>query len=136
MTHSKVNILNLPDEIILIIWNKLNKIDVLYSFLNANRRFNKLARDKIYTRSIELIRTNCEEEDNCSLSDQVLDRFCSDILPKIHHNVEHLILEAHSMERILYTSGYSRLYQLTLINLTQELAMQVFAGKQNIFLHK
>ncbi len=84
MNRSIVNIMNLPDEIILIIWNKLNKIDALYSFLNVNRRFDKLIRDKIYTRSIELIKTNCEEkEDNCSLSDQILDRFCLEILPQI-----------------------------------------------------
>jgi len=122
-----VNITNLPDEIILLIWNKLNKIDVLYSFLNVNRRFDKLVRDKIYTRSIELLKTNYEE-DNCSLSDQILDKFCLNILPQIHHTVEQLILESISMERILYAGVYPRLCKLTLVNLTQELAMRVFAG--------
>ncbi|CAF4282123.1 unnamed protein product [Rotaria sp. Silwood2] len=110
MNRSIVNIMNLPDEIILIIWNKLNKIDALYSFLNVNRRFDKLIRDKIYTCSIELIKTNFEEEDNCSLSDQILDRFCLDILPQIHYIVEQLILESFSMERILYAGDYPRLY--------------------------
>ncbi|CAF3325819.1 unnamed protein product [Rotaria socialis] len=60
MNSSIVNIMNLPDEILIIIWNKLSKIDVLYSFLNVNRRFDKLVRDKIYTRSIELIKNNCQ----------------------------------------------------------------------------
>ncbi|CAF4402623.1 unnamed protein product [Rotaria sp. Silwood2] len=124
MNRSIVNIMNLPGEINLIIWNKLNKIDALYSFLNVNRRFDKLIRDKIYTCSIELIKTNFEEEDNCSLSDQILDRFCLDILPQIHYIVEQLILESFSMERILYAGDYPRLCKLTLINLTQEVAMR------------
>ncbi|CAF4373421.1 unnamed protein product [Rotaria sp. Silwood2] len=110
MNRSIVNIMNLPGEINLIIWNKLNKIDALYSFLNVNRRFDKLIRDKIYTCSIELIKTNFEEEDNCSLSDQILDRFCLDILPQIHYIVEQLILESFSMERILYAGDYPRLF--------------------------
>ncbi|CAF4682915.1 unnamed protein product, partial [Rotaria sp. Silwood2] len=89
--------------------------------------FNKLIRDKTYTRSIELLKTNCEE-DNCSLSDQILDRLCLDILPQIHKTVEQLILESHSIERILFAGNYPRLCKLTLINLTQELAMPIFAN--------
>ncbi|CAF2992592.1 unnamed protein product [Rotaria socialis] len=100
MNRSIVNIMNLPDEIILIIWNKLNKTDALYSFLNVNRRFDNLIRDKIYTRSIELIKPNCQEEQNCSLSDQILDRFCLDILPQIHYMSEQLIVESFLMERV------------------------------------
>jgi hypothetical protein len=130
MNRSIVNIMNLPDEIILIIWNKLNKIDAVYSFLNVNRRFDKLIRDKIYTRSIELIKTNSEEEDNCSLPDEILDRFCLDILPHIHYIVEQLILESLSMERILYAGDYPQLCNLTLNNLTQEVAMRVLAGRK------
>jgi hypothetical protein len=122
------NITHLPDEIILITWNKLNKIDVLYSFLNVNRRFDKLVRDKIYTRSIELLKTNYEEEENCSLSDQILDQFCLNILPQIHHSIEELILELHSVERILYSGDYLRLCKLTLVNLKEELAMRLFLG--------
>ncbi|CAF4499091.1 unnamed protein product [Rotaria sp. Silwood2] len=129
-----VNIMNLLDEIILIIWNKLNKIDVLYSFLNVSKRFDKLIRDKIYTHSIELIKTNCEEKDNCSLSDQILDRFCLDTLPQINSIVEELILESRSMERIFYAGDYTRLCKLTLINLTQELARRVFAGTKYLSL--
>jgi hypothetical protein len=125
-----ISIMNLPDEIILIIWNKLHKIDALYSFLNVNTRFDKLICDKIYTRSIELIKTNCEEENNCFLSDEILDRFYLDILPQIHYLVEQLTLESFSMERILYAGVYPRLCKLTFINLTQELAMRVLTGRE------
>ncbi|CAF4943822.1 unnamed protein product, partial [Rotaria socialis] len=126
--------MNLPDEILIIIWNKLSKIDVLYSFLNVNRRFDKLVRDKIYTRSIELIKNNCEDEDNCSLSDQILDRFCFDLLPQIHNIIEQFILESFSMERILYAGNYPQLCQLTLVNFAQELAIRVLAD-ESYFAH-
>ncbi len=119
-----VNIMNLPDEIILIIWNKLNEIDALYSFLNVNIRFDKLIRDKIYTHSIELIKTNCEEKDNGSLSDQILDRFCLDILPQLHYIFENFIFKSLSVERILNAGDYPRLCKLTLINLAQKLPIR------------
>lgn len=129
-----VNIMDLPDEILIIIWNKLSNIDVLYSFLNVNRRFDKLVRDKMYTRSIELIKNNCEDEDNCSLSDQILDRFCFDLLPQIHNIIERFVLESFSMEKILYAADYPQLRQLTLVNFTQELAIRVLAGRKSFSL--
>ncbi|CAM4809784.1 unnamed protein product [Rotaria magnacalcarata] len=42
MNRSTVSLMDLPDEILFTIWNKLNKLDVLYSFVDVNRRFNKL----------------------------------------------------------------------------------------------
>jgi hypothetical protein len=46
------NILDLPDEILLIIFKKLNTIDVFYSFGDVNRRFNRLALDFLYIRHL------------------------------------------------------------------------------------
>ncbi|CAF3978235.1 unnamed protein product [Rotaria magnacalcarata] len=112
MNCSIVNIMNLPDEILIIIGNKL-------------------IRDKIYTRSIELIKNNCEDEDTCSLSDHILDRFCFDFLPQIHNIIEQFILESFSMERILYAGNYPQLCQLTLVNFTQELAIRVLADESH-----
>ncbi|CAF2104619.1 unnamed protein product [Rotaria magnacalcarata] len=90
---------------------------------------NYVVRDKIYTRSIELIKNNCEDEDNCSLSDHILDRFCFDFLPQIHNIIEQFILESFSMERILYAGNYPQLCQLILVNFTQELAIRVLADE-------
>jgi hypothetical protein len=48
MNHSVIGIIDLPDEMIMTIWNKLDNIDVLYLFVGVNKRFDKLVRDRIY----------------------------------------------------------------------------------------
>jgi hypothetical protein len=62
MYHSSVNILDLCDEILLIIFNKLKNIDVLYSLIEVNRKFDKLAEDITFTRSIDLMAIPTNEE--------------------------------------------------------------------------
>jgi hypothetical protein len=72
--------MDFPDEILLNISNKLNKIDVLFSFIGVNKRLDKLARDFVYTRSVELIKEDGTDK-NYSLPDMILNRFCLHILP-------------------------------------------------------
>ncbi|CAF4649203.1 unnamed protein product, partial [Rotaria sp. Silwood1] len=40
----------------------------------------------------------------------ILDRFCLQILPKIHHKIQFLNLESSSMERILLSTNCPNLY--------------------------
>jgi hypothetical protein len=127
MNRSNVSMMDLPDEMILTIWNKLNKLDVLYSFLGVNKRFNKLVHDIVYTRSIELIKSN-SKNNNCSLTGPILDRFCLHILPRIHELVECLTLESISMERILSAGVYPRLRKLTLVRVEHEFVSQHFTS--------
>lgn len=119
MSQSNVSMMNLPDEIIMVIWSKLTKIDVLYSFVGVNKRLNKLVRDAIYTHSIELVKLNSKSDDY-SLIDSVLDRFCMHISPQIHELVQCLTLESMSMKRILLASNYPHLRKLTLVKVDQE----------------
>lgn len=125
MECSVIGIEDLPDEIIMKIWNKLSKIDVIYSFMGVNKRFNKLVRDPVYTRSLEFIKTNHLH----ALSNIMIDRYCSDILPKIHHLIEHLTIEPLYMERILRCVDYPRLCKLTFTTMRQDLAQRYFTGK-------
>jgi hypothetical protein len=37
---NQLNILDLPNEILLNIFNKLNTVDVLYSLVDVNKRFD------------------------------------------------------------------------------------------------
>ncbi len=46
------NILDLPNEILFIIFKQLSMVDVFYSFENVNRRFNRLALDFLYIRHL------------------------------------------------------------------------------------
>ncbi|CAF1128894.1 unnamed protein product [Adineta steineri] len=106
---------DLPDELLIMIWNKLNNLDVFYSFIGVNKRFDKLIRDINYTRSIQLIDKDSNHK-YCSLSDPLLNKLCSYFLPQIHENIECLTLEPYSMERILCAAQYPHLYKLILVN--------------------
>ncbi len=52
--NNHLNILDLPNEIFVIIFNKLNMVDVLYSFVDINERFNRLIFDPLYIRNLDM----------------------------------------------------------------------------------
>jgi hypothetical protein len=126
MNHSPISINDLPDEIILMIWNKLNNIDVLYSFVGVNQRLDNLVRDPIYTRSIQLTETITNKY--CSLSDSIIDQYYLNILPEIHQHIECFTLEPSSMERILISNSYPRLHKLTFTKITEDFVVRHFTG--------
>ncbi|CAF3509860.1 unnamed protein product [Rotaria sp. Silwood1] len=116
MSRSDVNLLDLPDEILLTILKKLNNIDVLYSLLDDNNKhLCSLAQEKIFTNALNFVSI-----DNISSIDQhKLDRFCIHILPKIHQNVECFIVEPTLMKCILLATDYPNLTELKLFNFNQ-----------------
>jgi hypothetical protein len=121
MNRSNVHLLDLPDEILLIILNKLNNIDVLYSLLDINDgRLNILARENTFTNILNFVSI----DDN-----SVIDRFCSDILPRIHHNVKCFILYPVLMERILLATDYPNLIELKISHFQREIALNYFTSK-------
>jgi hypothetical protein len=50
LNNNHFNILDFPDEILFIIFEKLNMVDVLYSLVDVNRRFDRLVLDSLYIR--------------------------------------------------------------------------------------
>ncbi|CAF3749201.1 unnamed protein product [Rotaria sp. Silwood1] len=128
MNRLNINLLDLPDEILLLILKKLNNIDVLYSLIDVNNdHLNSLAQEKTYSHTL-----NFASIDNDSVIDQEkLDRFCKIILPKIHENVKYFILEPLSMECILLTADYPNLTELKLFNFTEEICLKYFTSKES-----
>jgi hypothetical protein len=129
MEHSLVQLSNLPDEILMIIFKKLSNIDVLYSLMGINARFDNIVCDSIYTSALTLI----EYSSDCfvyPLSDAMLDRFCSQILSRIRLKIKRLHIESSSMDRILNAAEYSNLYELGLHNITEDTAIRLFIGKK------
>ena len=63
------------------------------------------------------------------LDDQILDRFCSQILPSIHHKIKWLNVESSSMEDILLCTNYPNLCGLGLHNIEKNIALRIFTGK-------
>ncbi|CAF2170363.1 unnamed protein product [Rotaria magnacalcarata] len=113
MNSSAVHLLGLPDEMLIETFNKLSTVDVLNSIWGVNQRLDRLARDARFTHSLDLtVRTSYDER--CSMSDVILDRLCSHILPQIHDNVNSLFVEPSPMQQILRVCAYANLHRLTL----------------------
>jgi hypothetical protein len=64
-----------------------------------------------------------------SIDDQVLSKICKNILPRIHHQVNELIVEQNSMKRVLHTINYPQLYSLSLIDFKAEVLLKNLKGK-------
>lgn len=112
---------------LLAILNKLNHIDVLYSLMGANEKFDRLIQDPIFTQSLDftVISSN---EDNYSQINSILDRFCSYIIPRIQNNIQCLTVDQRSMDSLLCVGNYINLRKLTLANITIQTAVRIFYG--------
>jgi hypothetical protein len=121
------NILDLPDEILFIIFKKLNTIDVFYSFGDVNRQFNRLALDSLYIRHLDMttLRNIKSEYDQISSIDaHILSKICVKLVPRIHHQVHKLTVQQDSIQQILHATNYPQLYSLSLISFQQEILYQ------------
>jgi hypothetical protein len=126
--HRCVQLTDLPDEILVLILKKLNNVEVLYSSIGVNIRLDQIAIDPIFTEHLPLITRSSNGFIN-SLDDSMLDRFCTEILPRIHCNIKWLALEPSYIERLFLTLDYSNLHSLSLFNIERETAVRLFAGE-------
>jgi len=130
MSQSSVHLLDLPNEILSIILRKLDNVNVLYSlFAVINERFDRLLQNNVSANTLHLVSISSTDDEISSLDEPVLNRFCTNILPRIHPNVTHLTLESMSMERILLAGNYPNLTYLKLFNFGKEIALYYFKGK-------
>jgi hypothetical protein len=130
MDCSRVELFHLPDEILLMICKKLNNVEVLCSLMGINQRVDQIIFDPLFTNEITLMNQTTPLKLTSSLPDSVLDRFCSEILPQIHDQIQWFKLETFSVERILSAANnYSNLCQLDLFIMNIETDMYLFTGK-------
>ena len=116
INHSTFPILDLPDEILFKILNKLSNTDALYSLTGVNQRLDRLVRENSYTKSIDLVKILSSKR-RSSRKQSIIDRFCFDILPRIRSNVQNLTLDPLSIAHVLSVGYYPKLSQLVLINI-------------------
>lgn len=128
---NNLNILDLPDEILLIIFNKLNTIDALYSLVDINERFNRLILSSLHIRSLDTTSMVIKSYYNrtFSIDNNVLSKICKEILPRIHHQLNELIIEQNSVKDILLTTNYPQLESLSLVNFKKEKLFQYLTGR-------
>ena len=114
---------------LLLILNRLTNIEVLYSLIGVNIRLNKIVNDPLFTEHLTFM-THSSNGVIHSLDNSMLNRFCSEILPRIHRKIKWLTLEPLHMERILLTADYPNLRVLSLFNIERETIVRLLGGKQ------
>lgn len=128
MNRVTPHLTNLPDELLLIILRKLESVDVLYSLLGVNKDLDRIVRDPWFTTAIKFIRPNGENFDE---NEVFIGRFCSIILPKIHHLIKWLKLDSTLMERLLQTADYPNLSQLDIF-ISHEMPILYLNGESSL----
>ncbi len=129
MKSSCVELNDLPDEILLLIFKNLNNLEVLYSFQGVNDRLNKIIQDPIFTNRLNFLKWSSNKLINNFSSSIIRKRFCLQILPEICMKIKWLDLESSSMRDILRAADYPNLYGLGLYNIKKRSARRLFFGK-------
>ena len=78
-----LNILDLPDEILLIILKNVNAIDIISSLLGINRRLDRLIVDPLHIRHVDMTNGMIENSlyDLVSSTDvEILSKLCQNLL--------------------------------------------------------
>ncbi|CAF3372575.1 unnamed protein product, partial [Rotaria sp. Silwood2] len=132
MEHSSIQFIDLPDEILLIIFTKLNTIDALNSLLGVNKQLDNIIQDPIFTSHLTLFRWSSNDRID-PLDHKVVNQFCLQILPQIHDKIKCLNLELLSMGRILRATNYPNLCELGLYNIDENTATYLFYHEQSFF---
>jgi len=133
-----MNILDLPDEILFIIFQKLDLIDVFYSCIKVNRRFNRLVLDSFFLHDLNMTTIkdiNSLYDQTSSTDPKVLSRICEKILPRIYDQTYKLTVDEYSAKYMFLASNYSKLYSLSLINFQKEVLHQYLTGIRFNFIH-
>ncbi|CAF4739927.1 unnamed protein product, partial [Rotaria sp. Silwood2] len=104
-------------------------MDVLYSLLDVdNQRLDIIVQEKTFTNTLNFVVTTLTD-DIFSLIHTIVDRFCTNILPRIHHNVKFLIVDSVSMERILLVADYPNLTEIKLFNFNRNIVSCYFTDQ-------
>lgn len=125
-----LNLLNLPNEILIIILNKLNMADIFYSLVDVNQRFNEIIFDPLSICTLNLTSMTIKSFSNrtFSIENYILDQICSKILPRISHYVNELIIEQNSMERVFDNFDFPQLSSLSLIDFEDKVLLKHLTG--------
>ncbi|CAF2094791.1 unnamed protein product [Rotaria magnacalcarata] len=109
-----INIIDQPNEILLYIFNKLNIIDVFYSLVGVNPRFDQLIFDFL---DIDNIPCSFHQKyiNDMSGIDYILDKICLKILPRINKKIRKITIDPYSLKHIANVIDFPQLYSLSLL---------------------
>ena len=119
----EMNLLDLPDEILLLILKKLNVVETLDQQCGFHSQLDRILFDDIYVRELDWTR-KCWDESISSMDGLVIDRVCKNILPRINEKIIELTLEPNSIERVLHAVHYPKLSSLSLKNFSKKILVE------------
>ena len=121
MDATSVSLLDLPDELLLAIFGKLNTVDALVALTTVHQRIDALLHDRLFVRELDFTTTSCADDRSLSV-------MCHSILPNIRHHVTSLTLDANSVVSVLDDIDFPQLSSLTLRDLPGKTLCQQLAG--------
>ena len=122
-----MNLLDLPDEMLLCILNRLHAVNALCSLPHLHPRLDRLVFDPLYVRQLDFTPR--------SLDDVIIDKDWSGVLSHISGLVTTLILPPHAIEPILGAADYPRLSSLSLINVPERTLLAQLQGSMTFELN-
>ena len=132
---NSLNLLDLPNEVLLIIVKQLNMIDVLYSLVDVTERLDQLVLNPISTRILDMtcVRMELLPDRVYSIDDHVRERICKNVLSRINDQVNELIVDQSSINQVLHTTDYPQLHSLSLIDLDERSFLDFLKGNSSRF---
>ena len=128
MTRGNINLLDLPDELLLLIMKKMKRRDILYSLLGVTEELDRLTCSISHTYLVNLTRISSADEHIC-MDPDVFDRFCFEIIPRISHDIRILIVDHWTMKRALSACEYPALRSIVFSNFHPNTILDCLKGK-------
>lgn len=122
-TQKKMQLNDLPDEILLLILKNLHNCEALYSFHDVNQRFNRIMHDPIFSSRLNFVKWSCHKIVN-RFSSNLIDQF----LPSICKRIQWFNLESSFVRHFLSAYKYPNLSGLGLYNVDEETINFLFTG--------
>jgi hypothetical protein len=132
--HRRLNLLDLPNEVLLIIVEYLPMIDALYSFVNITERLDQLVLNPTFTRTLNMtcLRLELLFERIYSLDERVLGILCRTVLPRIRHPISRLIVDQFAIDDVFRAREYPELRSLSLMDIDESYALDFFQSKATL----
>lgn len=130
MNRSCVQLNDLPDELLMIIFKKINNAEVLCSLFGLNQRLDSFLQDSTFTSRLSFLKWSSEKFLHIFSREMIFNRFCLQILPAVREKIQWLDVESSSMQQILSAADYPNLYGLGLFNIEEETVKSLFTGKK------
>lgn len=127
MDRNENSLLDLPDELLLAIVDKLNSVDAIVALTTVHHRLDSLLHDRLFVRALDFTARSWTD-DRCSIDDRTLSVMCHAILPHIHHHVTSLTLDANSVDRVLEAVDFPQVSSLTLHDVPRQTLCRQLTG--------